>query len=175
MKETKPAIPGHRNGPLHTTAGSPAWLDRSNIAMGRSLGCGGGERTGKAPSSTAKPRGAGRARGLRSMGELVNSHRHEQTEARVNPDCIASVRRIALYTYQAAVLRSNAMIVESDKSFPRLNQTPFKFPGRCSLGTPLERVPLFAGQGKCKSCNCPGYMPDKPSYCKCGHHFSQHA
>ena len=39
----------------------------------------------------------------------------------------------------------------------------------------LERIPLFAGQGACKSCDCPGYKPAKPNYCQCGHHFSQHA
>jgi hypothetical protein len=38
-----------------------------------------------------------------------------------------------------------------------------------------ERTPLYAGHGACKSCNCSGYIPAKPNYCKCGHHFSQHA
>lgn len=36
--------------------------------------------------------------------------------------------------------------------------------------------PIKAGQGRCRSCDCTGYRPDKDNkgYCKCGHHFSQH-
>ena len=37
-----------------------------------------------------------------------------------------------------------------------------------------EKAPFEAGFGGCKSCNCRGYEPEKPNYCKCGHHFSQH-
>ena len=37
-----------------------------------------------------------------------------------------------------------------------------------------QEDPIKAGQGSCRSCGCTGYRPDKPNYCGCGHHFSQH-
>lgn len=37
-----------------------------------------------------------------------------------------------------------------------------------------EVEPIFAGFGRCKSCNCSGYQKRSWGVCKCGHHYMQH-
>ena len=65
---------------------------------------------------------------------------------------------------------------DTDVSRPRARRQFSELPAYCTPPGTHERVPLFAGHGACKSCDdCRGYIPLKPNYCKCGHHFSQHA
>lgn len=65
--------------------------------------------------------------------------------------------------------------------FARFDENHAKFKGRLvdlpSKGVPhgpQEQNPVIAGHGRCRSCDCKGYRPDGPGYCKCGHHYDQH-
>jgi len=66
------------------------------------------------------------------------------------------------------------MFIRFDESHADLEGTLMELPPIGMPHYPQEQDPVRAGQGGCKSCSCPGYIPDKPNYCKCGHHFSQH-
>lgn len=67
------------------------------------------------------------------------------------------------------------MLVGTEMNRLRTRRLLSELPANGTLPETHERVPVFAGHGACKSCDCRGYIPLKPNYCKCGHHFSQHA
>ena len=67
------------------------------------------------------------------------------------------------------------MLIQFDENDTGLDDTVVELPQLIAPHSAQERCTVTAGQGKCKSCDdCRGYRPDKPNYCKCGHHFSQH-
>ena len=66
------------------------------------------------------------------------------------------------------------MLIDFEERHAELDEPLVEPSPKHSPHDPLERDPVRAGHGACKSCNCPGYIPDKPNYCTCGHHFSQH-
>ena len=38
----------------------------------------------------------------------------------------------------------------------------------------VKTNPLKAGYGRCRSCDCTGYVRKKRDTCECGHNFTQH-
>ena len=65
------------------------------------------------------------------------------------------------------------MFIRFDESHANLEDALLERPPQ-PLPYDTQQDPIKAGQGNCKSCDCLGYRPDKPNYCLCGHHFSQH-
>lgn len=66
------------------------------------------------------------------------------------------------------------MYVRFDESCTDLDSILVELPQQPVSPDPQEEDPIKAGYGSCRSCGCTGYKPGKPSYCECGHHFSQH-